>query len=206
MRAIALLKAPDPRHRRRADDREHAGRPGDQAGRRADRRAAGKTVEVINTDAEGRLILGDGLWYAQAARRHAPGRRRHADRRVRGRARQGRVGPVRPAGRVGRASSGSVGRARRRSLLADAALRRVRGSAPERDRRHDEHRRPAGRRVHGGDVPQGVRRRTCRGPTSTSPARRGRTKRSRGCRKGRPASPSGRWRSWRSRAQAGSNG
>jgi leucyl aminopeptidase len=27
--------------------------------------AAGKTVEVLNTDAEGRLILGDGLWYAQ---------------------------------------------------------------------------------------------------------------------------------------------
>ena len=27
--------------------------------------AGGKTVEVINTDAEGRLILGDGLWYAQ---------------------------------------------------------------------------------------------------------------------------------------------
>ncbi|HTI36912.1 MAG TPA: leucyl aminopeptidase [Vicinamibacterales bacterium] len=27
--------------------------------------ASGKTVEVINTDAEGRLILGDGLWYAQ---------------------------------------------------------------------------------------------------------------------------------------------
>ena len=26
---------------------------------------AGKTVEVVNTDAEGRLILGDGLWYAQ---------------------------------------------------------------------------------------------------------------------------------------------
>jgi leucyl aminopeptidase len=26
--------------------------------------ASGKTVEVINTDAEGRLILGDGLWYA----------------------------------------------------------------------------------------------------------------------------------------------
>jgi leucyl aminopeptidase len=27
--------------------------------------AAGKTVEVVNTDAEGRLILGDGLWYAR---------------------------------------------------------------------------------------------------------------------------------------------
>ena len=27
--------------------------------------AAGKTVEVLNTDAEGRLVLGDGLWYAR---------------------------------------------------------------------------------------------------------------------------------------------
>jgi leucyl aminopeptidase len=27
--------------------------------------ACGKTVEIINTDAEGRLVLGDGLWYAQ---------------------------------------------------------------------------------------------------------------------------------------------
>jgi leucyl aminopeptidase len=28
--------------------------------------ASGKTVEIINTDAEGRLILGDALWYAQS--------------------------------------------------------------------------------------------------------------------------------------------
>jgi len=27
--------------------------------------ACGKTVEIINTDAEGRLVLGDGLWYAR---------------------------------------------------------------------------------------------------------------------------------------------
>jgi leucyl aminopeptidase len=27
--------------------------------------AAGKTVEILNTDAEGRLVLGDGLWYAR---------------------------------------------------------------------------------------------------------------------------------------------
>jgi leucyl aminopeptidase len=27
--------------------------------------ASGRSVEVVNTDAEGRLILGDGLWYAQ---------------------------------------------------------------------------------------------------------------------------------------------
>jgi leucyl aminopeptidase len=35
-------------------------RPGDVL-----RGASGKTVEVINTDAEGRLILGDALWYAK---------------------------------------------------------------------------------------------------------------------------------------------
>jgi leucyl aminopeptidase len=29
------------------------------------RSAEGKTVEVINTDAEGRLVLGDGMWYAR---------------------------------------------------------------------------------------------------------------------------------------------
>jgi leucyl aminopeptidase len=29
------------------------------------RSAEGKTVEVINTDAEGRLVVGDGLWYAR---------------------------------------------------------------------------------------------------------------------------------------------
>jgi leucyl aminopeptidase len=35
-------------------------RPGDVL-----RAASGRTVEVIDTDAEGRLILGDALWYAQ---------------------------------------------------------------------------------------------------------------------------------------------
>jgi leucyl aminopeptidase len=41
--------------------------PGGKAVKPGDvlRSASGKTVEVINTDAEGRLILGDGLWYAQ---------------------------------------------------------------------------------------------------------------------------------------------
>jgi leucyl aminopeptidase len=40
--------------------------PGSRATRPGDvlRGAAGLTVEVNNTDAEGRLILGDGLWYA----------------------------------------------------------------------------------------------------------------------------------------------
>jgi len=41
--------------------------PGGRAIRPGDvlRSAEGKTVEVINTDAEGRLVLGDGLWYAR---------------------------------------------------------------------------------------------------------------------------------------------
>jgi leucyl aminopeptidase len=38
----------------------HALRPGDVL-----KSASGKTVEVLNTDAEGRLVLGDALWYAQ---------------------------------------------------------------------------------------------------------------------------------------------
>jgi leucyl aminopeptidase len=38
----------------------HAFRPGDVL-----KSASGKTVEILNTDAEGRLILGDALWYAQ---------------------------------------------------------------------------------------------------------------------------------------------
>jgi leucyl aminopeptidase len=64
MRAIALLKAPIrvvgivPATENMPGGR--AIKPGDVL-----TSASGKTVEVINTDAEGRLILGDGLWYAQ---------------------------------------------------------------------------------------------------------------------------------------------
>ena len=64
MRAIALLNAPIrvvgivPASENMPGGR--AIKPGDIL-----RSASGKTVEVINTDAEGRLILGDGLWYAQ---------------------------------------------------------------------------------------------------------------------------------------------
>jgi leucyl aminopeptidase len=64
MRAIALLKAPIrvvgvvPATENMPGGR--AIKPGDVL-----TSASGKTVEVINTDAEGRLILGDGLWYAR---------------------------------------------------------------------------------------------------------------------------------------------
>jgi leucyl aminopeptidase len=64
MRAISLLKAPMnvigvvPMTENMPGSR--AVKPGDVL-----TSASGKTVEVINTDAEGRLILGDALWYAQ---------------------------------------------------------------------------------------------------------------------------------------------
>ena len=64
MRALAELKAPIrvigviPIAENMPGGR--AIRPGDVL-----KSASGKTVEVINTDAEGRLILGDALWYAK---------------------------------------------------------------------------------------------------------------------------------------------
>jgi leucyl aminopeptidase len=64
MRAIARLRAPIrvigivPATENMPGGR--AIRPGDVL-----KSAEGKTVEVVNTDAEGRLILGDGLWYAR---------------------------------------------------------------------------------------------------------------------------------------------
>jgi leucyl aminopeptidase len=64
MRAIALLKAP---MRVIGVVPTAENMPGGKAIRPGDvlTSASGKTVEVINTDAEGRLILGDGLWYAR---------------------------------------------------------------------------------------------------------------------------------------------
>jgi leucyl aminopeptidase len=64
MRAIAALKVPA---RVIGVVPATENMPGGQAIKPGDilRGACGKTVEVLNTDAEGRLILGDALWYAQ---------------------------------------------------------------------------------------------------------------------------------------------
>ena len=64
MRAIALLEAP---MRVIGVVPTTENMPGGRAIKPGDilKSADGKTVEVINTDAEGRLILGDGLWYAR---------------------------------------------------------------------------------------------------------------------------------------------
>ena len=64
MRAIALLEAPIPVI---GVVPMTENMPGGRAIKPGDilTSASGQTVEVINTDAEGRLILGDGLWYAR---------------------------------------------------------------------------------------------------------------------------------------------
>lgn len=64
MRAIALLEAP---MRVIGVVPTTENMPGGKAIRPGDvlTSASGQTVEVINTDAEGRLILADGLWYAR---------------------------------------------------------------------------------------------------------------------------------------------
>ena len=64
MQAIAQLKPAVTRDRHRLCRGEYAIRNGQETRRRADA-MSGKTIEVINTDAEGRLVLADGLAYAR---------------------------------------------------------------------------------------------------------------------------------------------
>ena len=76
----------------------------------------GKTIEVINTDAEGRLILADALSYAMQARPVADRRRGDAHRRHLDRAGQRRV--RRLLATTTRSPSASSGAARRRARSA----------------------------------------------------------------------------------------
>ena len=76
----------------------------------------GKTIEITNTDAEGRLVLADALWYARRAGRHAPRRLRDADRRDRDRSRRPLRRPLRQRRRMAR-----PGRRRRQTRSGDHA-------------------------------------------------------------------------------------
>ena len=120
--------------------------PGGRAMRPGDvvRSAEGKTVEVLDTDAEGRLILADALVVRAPARRDAPRGCGDADRRDRHRARPEHDGAVRHARRMGRArwTDGQPGG---RSRLGAAAVRRLPRTVAQRHRRPGQHRRPAGR-------------------------------------------------------------
>ncbi len=123
--------------------------PGGRATRPGDviRGASGKTVEVINTDAEGRLILGDALWYAQelgATHLVDIATLTGAVMVALGRTVSGLFGAPERVGGDGEDDRG----ARRRPRLADADLRRGARAAAERDRRHDQQRRPSRRRRH----------------------------------------------------------
>ena len=69
------------RRRSRTCPAAHSTRPGDIV-----KAMNGKWVDIINTDAEGRLILGDAMTYAEQLGRDAHRRRRDADRRRRSRA------------------------------------------------------------------------------------------------------------------------
>ena len=80
---LGLARQPDRRH---PLDREHALRDGGQAGD-VITQYNGKTVEVNNTDAEGRLILADALAYAVELGAERLDRPRDPDRRRPDRAR-----------------------------------------------------------------------------------------------------------------------
>ena len=73
----------------------HSTRPGDIV-----KALNGKWVDITNTDAEGRLILGDAMTYAEQLGRDPPRRRRDAHRRRRPGARQPRDRRVRDPGPV----------------------------------------------------------------------------------------------------------
>jgi leucyl aminopeptidase len=55
---------------------------------------SGLTIEILNTDAEGRLILCDALTYAERFKPRCGDRRRHADRRLHHRAGPSQHRPV----------------------------------------------------------------------------------------------------------------
>ena len=120
--------------------------------------ASGLTVEINNTDAEGRLILGDALWYA---------RKLGATHLVDVATLTGAV--VVALGKITTGLYGTPqpwvdhaarrGRSRRRKGVAAAVVRRVPRTAEERDCGPVEQPGPARRLDHRRDVPEGICRR-----------------------------------------------
>ncbi len=129
----------------------------------------GKTIEVVNTDAEGRLVLADALAYA---------REQGAGSVVDVATLTGAISIA--LGNVAMGAMGNNaslmdqikhgGRGGGREGLGAADVRRVPRPDQERRRRHEEQRRPPRGLDHRGDAPARVRRRDALGRTSTSPA------------------------------------
>ncbi len=118
----------------------------------------GKTIEIINTDAEGRLVLADGLSYA---------RQLGATHLIDAATLTGAIGVA-----LGKVNAGvfsndeesytkfeSALAHQRRKVLAIAARRGVCRADQERHRRHQEHRRTLWRRIDRGGVSEDIRRR-----------------------------------------------
>ena len=152
----------------------------------------GKTVEVLNTDAEGRLILADALSFAVEKKPD-----RLLDLATLTGACMVALG-TRIAGLFSNDDAFcqdflDAARQTGERDLAAAARRRFQGGAQEPRRRPEERRRQVGRRRHGGQVPRAVRRRRRPGSTSTSPARAGPSPTAPPATPARPAASSGRW-------------
>jgi leucyl aminopeptidase len=153
MRAIALLK-PDVRVISVLCCSENM--PDGKAQKPGDVQFAmnGKSIEVINTDAEGRLVLADGLCYARS---YPPRRCRHPDRRGRRRPRLSQRRRLRQQ-RLPRRGVHGLRPAHRRKDVAYARRCRLLRAHPLGDRRYQKHRRTLGRGHHGRHVSQGIRR------------------------------------------------
>ena len=132
----------------------------------------GTTVEIINTDAEGRLVMADALVLAAEQEPDAIvdiATLTGACLRALGEQIAGVMGNDAGAHRPGPPRPATATDEPVWELPLDAPLPRP---ARLRRRRHQEPRRRQRRQHHRRAVPRGVRRRPCRGPTSTSPARR----------------------------------
>ena len=123
---------------------------------------AGKTIEVLNTDAEGRLILIDAMTYAQ---------RQGCTHLVDAATLTGAIVVALGHIRVGAFTNNdgfldkvlNVAQDRGREDVAHAARRRIQGLSEKRLRRPAEHRRALGRSYHGRDVPARIRGRDALG-------------------------------------------
>ena len=157
MRAIALLK---PKLKITAIILATENMPSGKAQKPGDVQIAmsGKSIEIINTDAEGRLVLADGLFYARQL-----GCTHLIDAATLTGAVVVALGSINAGifanddamyNRFSHALDKSRG-----ENVAPAARRRVQGNHPLQHRRHRQLRRTLGRRHHRRHVSEGVRRR-----------------------------------------------
>ena len=117
---------------------------------------SGKSIEIINTDAEGRLVLADGLHYArELGCTHLIDAATLTGACV---VALGMVqaGTLRQRRRFLRALQPGAAQGGREDVAA-AGRRRLPRHDQVRHCRHQEHRRTLGRRGHGGHVPEGIR-------------------------------------------------